>query len=548
MVYKKYITKNGKVYGPYFYQSRRINGKVVSEYHGIDSKNDNSPVKKIFFIVLASILFLGIVGLLIFNEQRVSGNVVFDIGGTVIDGELKNGKLDLILNEGELIPSNSEIIFENNGSIQKYNLQEFINFKTENGSFFLENSLLSGYGEGYGIPGEKEVYPTINFEIITLSPENEGKTEEPQNDVNEENETIVEESNESVVNETEVDVNEENETIVEEINETPVDVTEESNTEENTVEESNTEENTVEESNTEENTVEEDVTEETSTEKDKSKEKEASTEKIEENSPPLTGNIITNAFGRISGFITGFTVGNETQETNEVISGEVSKDKEFRVRGENAQIVSKSVKLNGEILPESTITIENQGNFIIVKTEYKTIETGFGEEYLGTKTKTFSLDLKKLNGTITTGELSIKITHEGNEIASFSKKIDEESFSEEETLNNMTEIFNETNVTIPELLNLTEKLTQSEKDMILFYLNESAINTSAQKYRDRYLIKLELGPYSAEYSYSQNLSEEELAYYMERDRYLWVKDVLRKLEEKIPNRESEGNLSGTFEI
>lgn len=34
MVYKKYIKKNGKTYGPYIYQSRRVNGKVVSNYHG----------------------------------------------------------------------------------------------------------------------------------------------------------------------------------------------------------------------------------------------------------------------------------------------------------------------------------------------------------------------------------------------------------------------------------------------------------------------------------------------------------------------------------
>jgi len=34
MAYKKYIIKNGKQYGPYTYHSKRVNGKVVSEYHG----------------------------------------------------------------------------------------------------------------------------------------------------------------------------------------------------------------------------------------------------------------------------------------------------------------------------------------------------------------------------------------------------------------------------------------------------------------------------------------------------------------------------------
>ena len=34
MAYKKYIKRGGKLYGPYLYESKRVNGKVVSEYHG----------------------------------------------------------------------------------------------------------------------------------------------------------------------------------------------------------------------------------------------------------------------------------------------------------------------------------------------------------------------------------------------------------------------------------------------------------------------------------------------------------------------------------
>ena len=34
MAYKKYIQRNGKLYGPYLYESKRVDGKVVSEYHG----------------------------------------------------------------------------------------------------------------------------------------------------------------------------------------------------------------------------------------------------------------------------------------------------------------------------------------------------------------------------------------------------------------------------------------------------------------------------------------------------------------------------------
>ena len=40
MVYKKYIKRNGKLYGPYIYHSRRVNGKVISEYQGTGKKID----------------------------------------------------------------------------------------------------------------------------------------------------------------------------------------------------------------------------------------------------------------------------------------------------------------------------------------------------------------------------------------------------------------------------------------------------------------------------------------------------------------------------
>lgn len=34
MAYKKYIKKDGRIYGPYIYHSRKIKGRVTSEYLG----------------------------------------------------------------------------------------------------------------------------------------------------------------------------------------------------------------------------------------------------------------------------------------------------------------------------------------------------------------------------------------------------------------------------------------------------------------------------------------------------------------------------------
>ncbi len=34
MVYKRYIKRGDKVYGPYIYSSKKKDGKVISTYHG----------------------------------------------------------------------------------------------------------------------------------------------------------------------------------------------------------------------------------------------------------------------------------------------------------------------------------------------------------------------------------------------------------------------------------------------------------------------------------------------------------------------------------
>lgn len=63
MAYKRYITRNGKRYGPYYYESKRVNGKVVSTYV-------SPPQKKIFtqrsFALITLVgLFLAVLSTLI---------------------------------------------------------------------------------------------------------------------------------------------------------------------------------------------------------------------------------------------------------------------------------------------------------------------------------------------------------------------------------------------------------------------------------------------------------------------------------------------------
>src|SRR4030043_411715 len=80
MVYKKYIKKNGKSYGPYIYHSRRVNGKVISEYHG-----SSGPNYKRFILFIFGILFLISIAFFIFNSNgKIAGKPQQNESGEII--------------------------------------------------------------------------------------------------------------------------------------------------------------------------------------------------------------------------------------------------------------------------------------------------------------------------------------------------------------------------------------------------------------------------------------------------------------------------------
>ena len=57
MAYKKYIKRGGKIYGPYIYHSRRVNGRVISEYRGTGKENKISLGGLKFLWIFLGILF-----------------------------------------------------------------------------------------------------------------------------------------------------------------------------------------------------------------------------------------------------------------------------------------------------------------------------------------------------------------------------------------------------------------------------------------------------------------------------------------------------------
>src|SRR3990167_5155872 len=60
MAYKKYIKRDGKIFGPYVYHSRKINGRVISEYRGKHKENSLDY----FILISIPILLLFSIGLI----------------------------------------------------------------------------------------------------------------------------------------------------------------------------------------------------------------------------------------------------------------------------------------------------------------------------------------------------------------------------------------------------------------------------------------------------------------------------------------------------
>ena len=481
MAYKKYITKNGKIYGPYVYHSKRINGKVVSEYRGMQEKK---KAKKVLISIIAVVLVLSLIFWILFFRSQLSGKIILDIEGTLSESELTQGKINLILNQGELIPLDSKIILENNETTYKYNLRELLREEeTSSGTFYMQESDLSGFGEGYGFPGTIEEYPTIYFKLdITPKRESTGGVGSPD--------------------------------IIKEPVEEPIEETEEKEKKEKE-------------------------------EKIKKSTKEKSAEEIEEGSPvPITGettgNIITGIFSSVSNFFTALT-GGTIEEEKFILEAEVSKESDFtytKIKNKQIKIIPGSIQTDGNQLPLNVLETTTTDNELTIKTDYTITKKGFGEEYLGEIQKALIIDLEKLNITLVEGDLTIKLTYDGSQILLFEETISEETVAKIQINDSIEELvqelFNQTiNVTFD--FNLT--LTDEEKEAIKNKFDFPVVQTDINTYRDRFLATFTIDGYTIEHSYSKNLTKDELEKNIKRDQILWLKDLLNSFEEETYPKE-----------
>ena len=178
MAYKKFIIRNGKKFGPYYYKSIKKDGKVITKYLGTSIPKKTNSVGKIKKLLFFGFIFAVIISLAFFiSNFRLTGKVSVSIEDSYIYGENIYGNLLMNLEENEFIPASVKILINNSGEEQEFFLEDIINQEPTQGNFYISNKNISGSGKGYGF---SENYPVVSFvlDIFSESKEKQNKTEE----------------------------------------------------------------------------------------------------------------------------------------------------------------------------------------------------------------------------------------------------------------------------------------------------------------------------------------------------------------------------------
>jgi len=174
MAYKKYIRRNGKIFGPYLYESHRENGRVINRYVGSEEISSERKSSSFNFckseLLVGGILILSLVVLLlIFSSVVHTGKVSLSIEPSYLNGEIIQGEINFELSSGEFIPADSDVILQLNDAVVEMKLSELVSNSASSGDFFAEDVSLSGNGEGYG--GNESMDLEIDISKFKISAE-----------------------------------------------------------------------------------------------------------------------------------------------------------------------------------------------------------------------------------------------------------------------------------------------------------------------------------------------------------------------------------------
>ena len=325
-----------------------------------------------------------------------------DIENSYYSGEKIEGILRLNIKQGELIPEGAKVVVTLGDVRKEFLLSEIVvGVMPISGNYYAEGVDLQGNGEGYGLIGSRVIYPYVDFNLLVK--ENNGGSEESGEEAGEEQ---PQEKNEQL-NEGENNQGSEEQGSA---------GNSESGSNEGSVESGEASKSNEESGNKE------------SSENNGGSEGESNEGGGSESSQSGGGN-----FG-----ITGSVI----SESEFVVSGRAKKGEDFVYKlekGQDAEIVPGSVKVNGDAIGDDKIKLEKDGERVIVRTDYFVEEEGFGKEYLGNDEMQLEINLSDFNIPASNGKLVIEVIYEDELITSTTKQISlkqpEENVSEELAFN-----------------------------------------------------------------------------------------------------------------
>nr|AIF01511.1 periplasmic copper-binding protein [uncultured marine group II/III euryarchaeote KM3_149_F06] len=406
MVHKKYTYKNGKRYGPYLYETKRVDGKIVTTYLGSAFENSTKDSKRTINLI-PILLILGLVlvisFLFLYFPIEFTGRATLDVQANYEVGELITGNLNLNIKSGELIPEDSAIVISLGDVVKEIFLSELVSVNVSEGEFYAEGFEISGEGNGFGLLGGKTIYPEIEFDLKvfnSVETDSSGSGFSGYIEENETEESVDEEVNDSVVSEEIIQGNE----------------TEAETAQVNEFEET-------------EEIVEGESIEEVREEVEEEIQEESTTESEESSSSLITGEVIL--------------------EGERTISGVVSFENEFSYglsEGGSVEIVEGSLSVE-----EAELSLEIVEGTAKITTDYLEIVKGFGEEFLGEDNLVLKIDISQFSLIAEeSSELKIELVYGETILAEEEKDISVEEVVEvvNETIANETIIANVTVSTI----------------------------------------------------------------------------------------------------
>jgi len=124
MVYKRYIKRGDKLFGPYYYRSVKKDGKVITQYVKTpdDFPQKISPVSKKIRknLLIFPILFLILIAGFFILKPVLTGKVILSIDNSYVSEESLFGELRLNLEPREFVPADTKVLIENNGEKYEY--------------------------------------------------------------------------------------------------------------------------------------------------------------------------------------------------------------------------------------------------------------------------------------------------------------------------------------------------------------------------------------------------------------------------------------------